>query len=306
MDTLGIFAVVASKIALQDAGIEVTDENRNRIGIMFGTGVGPMESMEKFSRPLFEEGPAAANPAVFPNTVYNAAAGQVAMNVGTVGPTTTVTAGHAAGASSLTYGYDLVSHDQADAVVSVVADTLTDTVIDGYKGLGVLSNGTSEGGFALAEGGVALVVERLSKAQARGAHIYGEVLGYGIASDGKGVGRFDPRGFGLERAMKTALDRAGVKPEDIKAIWASAAGHRLADVAEQAAIKRVFGESVRVLTPKTLLGEPMGVGGSLDAALALKSWQERATDIAPAGPVLVNSSSFGGTHFSIVLAPYSA
>jgi 3-oxoacyl-[acyl-carrier-protein] synthase II len=306
MDTLGIFAVVASKIALQDAGIEVTDENRNRIGIMFGTGVGPMESMEKFSRPLFEEGPAAANPAVFPNTVYNAAAGQVAMNVGTVGPTTTVTAGHAAGASSITYGYDLVSHDQADAVVSVVADTLTDTVIDGYKGLGVLSNGTSEGGFALAEGGVALVVERLSKAQARGAHIYGEVLGYGIASDGKGVGRFDPRGFGLERAMKTALDRAGVKPEDVKAIWASAAGHRLADVAEQAAIKRVFGESVRVLTPKTLLGEPMGVGGSLDAALALKSWQERATDIAPAGPVLVNSSSFGGTHFSIVLAPFRA
>lgn len=105
--------------------------------------------------------------------------------------------------------------------------------------------------------------------------------------------------------MRTALERSGKQPQDIKAIWAASAGHRLADTAEQAAIKRVFGDTIRVLTPKTLLGEPMGVGGSLNTALAVESWEHPDTDVAPVGPVLVNSSSLGGTHFSIVLAPYS-
>jgi 3-oxoacyl-[acyl-carrier-protein] synthase II len=302
MDRLGIFAVVAARLALQDAGIEPTDENRNRIGVIFGTGVGPMESMENFSRPLFEEGPAAASPRIFPNTVYNAAGGQVAMQVGAVGPASTVTAGHAAGASALAYGYDLVSCNQADAIICLAADTLTDTVIRGYREAGLLT--AEDGGVALAEAGVALVVERLSKAQARGARIYGEMLGYGIANDAKGVGQIDPRGGGLDRAMRDALERAGVAPSDVTAIWATAAGHRPADVAEEAAIRRVFDKVPPVMTPKRLLGEPMGAGGALNAALALKGWQQADADRLPPGVVLVNSSSLGGTHFSIALSPY--
>jgi len=97
VDRLGLFSVIGAKLALEDAGLELTDENRGRVGAIIGTGVGPMESMELFSRPVIEEGAAAANPAVFPNTVYNAAGGQVAMKVGAVGPASTVTAGHAAG-----------------------------------------------------------------------------------------------------------------------------------------------------------------------------------------------------------------
>jgi 3-oxoacyl-[acyl-carrier-protein] synthase II len=300
MDRLGIFAVVASRIALQDAGIELTDENRNRVGVIFGTGVGPMESMENFSRPLFEEGPAAANPAVFPNTVYNAAAGQVAMQVGAVGPASTVTAGHAAGASAICYAYDLARCNQADAIIAVAADTLTDTVIQGYRALGLLSSGDK--GFALAEAGVALVLERYSAARARGARIYGEMLGYGIASDAKGAGRFNLRGFGLESAMRTALDRAGFGPEDVTTIWANSNGHRHADAAEAKAIRRLCGDRCPVVAPKRLFGEPMGAGGSLNAALALMRWQHGDAGEAPAGPVLVNSCSMGGTHFSLVLA----
>jgi 3-oxoacyl-[acyl-carrier-protein] synthase II len=309
MDRLGIFAVVASRMALQDAGIEVTDENRNRIGVVFGTGVGPMESMEKFARPLLEEGPEAANPAVFPNTVYNAAGGQVAMHVGTIGPATTVTAGHSAGASSICYGYDLVARNQADAVICLAADTLTDAVVQGYKELGLLS-GDNEG-FALAEAGIALVLERESLARARGARIYGEVLGYGIASDAKGVGRMDPKGRGVERAMKRALEEAKLGPDDVKAVWAGFSGHRIADGAERAAIQRLFGnghatgsDSARIVAPKLLLGEPMGAGASLSAALALKAWQHDAANVAPVGPILINSGSMGGTHFSLVIAPY--
>jgi 3-oxoacyl-[acyl-carrier-protein] synthase II len=310
MDRLGVFAVVGSQLVLRDAALELSDENRNRVGVIFGTGVGPMESMENFSRPLLEEGPLAANPAIFPNTVYNAAGGQVAMHVGAIGPASTVTAGHAAGASAICYGYDLASCAQADALICLAADTLTDTVIRAYRELGLLATepaSSEEGGFALAEAGIALLLERASKAEARGARIYGEVLGYGIASDGRGVGKFDREGQGLERAMRLALERSGLRPGDVKAIWSGLAGYRPADMAEQAAVRRLFGASAPpLLAPKALMGEPMGAGGALAAALAFKAWQHGGPGAPAAGPVLVNSGSLGGTHFCLALAPYSA
>jgi 3-oxoacyl-[acyl-carrier-protein] synthase II len=251
---------------------------------------------------VIEDGAAGANPGVFPNTVYNAAGGQVAIKVGILGPATTVCVGHAAGAASLVYAYDLVSANRADAIVSVGADTLTDTVIDAYKGLGVLGSGGDGDGFALAEAGVALVLERASNAKARGAKVYGEVLGYGITSDATGVGHIDPEGEGIERAMRLALESSGVDAGDIKAVWSSETGLKVSDEAEQKAIERVFGSDVKVLSPKKELGEPMGAGGSLEAALAMTGW-DKGDDSSPRGPVLVNSLSLGGTNYSIVIAP---
>lgn len=303
LDRLSIFAVVAAQLALQDARLAVTPETRHRIGVLWGTGIGPMESIENFVAPLLKEGTQAANPAVFPNTVYNAAGGHVAIHLGTVGPAATVTAQHAAGASSICYGRDLVADGRADAMICVAADTLTDAVIRSYRQLGVL--GSSDEGLALAEGAAALVLERLSHARDRGARIYGEVSGYGITSDGLGVGTFDLRGRGLERAMRLALERSALDPEAISAIWAGYSGHRAGDVAEAAAIRRLFGRTVRVYAPKLVLGDPIGAGGSLSAALALKAWEvEAGGSVSPAaGPVLVNSSSMGGTHFALVLVP---
>jgi 3-oxoacyl-[acyl-carrier-protein] synthase II len=144
-----------------------------------------------------------------------------------------------------------------------------------------------------------VLVERLGKAKERGARMYGEVLGYGITSDATGVGRIDPEGEGLERAMRVALERAGVDPGDVKAIWASRSGLGVADQAESKAIERVFGGDAKVIAPKLLLGEPMGAG----ASLALKGWQEGDEEGSPRGPVVVNSTSLGGTNFSIVLGP---
>jgi 3-oxoacyl-[acyl-carrier-protein] synthase II len=304
VDRLGLLSVIASKLALEDSGIELTDENRARVGVIVGTGVGPMQSMEEFCGPVLQEGPSAANPAVFPNTVYNAAGGQVAMKVGAIGVASTLTALHGAGASAICYAYDLASCHQADAVIAVAADALTDTVIGAYKSFGVLA-GDEPGspktrGFALSEAGIGLVLERLSRAEERGARIYGEVTGYGITSDAKGVARWDRNGEGLERAMRLALERAGVEPHEISAIWANAAGLRIADRAERRAIQRVFGDDARVLSPKVQFGEPLGAGGAFNAVLALGGWGK---DQQP-GPVLVNSMSLGGTNFSLVFAPY--
>lgn len=296
VDRLGIFSIISSRLALADGGLEVDDGNRERVGVILGTGIGPMESMEDFAGLLFEEGPRAANPAVFPNTVYNAASGQVAMRTGVVGPTTTVTAGHAAGASALVYAVDLLGSDHADAMVAVAADTLTDTVVDAYRALDVLG----PEGMALSEAGVAVLLERRAKALERGARPRAEVLGYGIAGDGAGVGRWDPDGRGLERAMRLALERAGVEPADIDTVWSSLSGLRRADEAERAALARVFGDDApEILAPKLLLGEPLGAGAALSAALAVEGWARGSRP----GPALVNSSSLGGTHFSIVLAP---
>jgi 3-oxoacyl-[acyl-carrier-protein] synthase II len=142
------------------------------------------------------------------------------------------------------------------------------------------------------------VLERLSKAKERGARIYGEVAGYGITSDAAGIGRMDKSGEGIERAMRLALERAGLTPDAITGVWANASGHKYADPAERAAIERVFGPDANVQAPKLNFGEPMGAGGALNAALALKSWEG-----GDSGPVLVNSLSLGGTNFSVVLVP---
>ncbi|MEX2619674.1 MAG: beta-ketoacyl-[acyl-carrier-protein] synthase family protein [Egibacteraceae bacterium] len=298
VDRLGVFSIIAARSALTDAGIEIEEGNRERVGVILGTGVGPMESMEDFSAPLFAEGPRAANPAIFPNTVYNAAAGQVAIKVGVVGPTTTVTAGHAAGSSSLVCAYDLAAADHADVLIALGADALTDTVIAAYRGLGVLGDGSGKG-FPLAEAGVALVCERHGAAAARGHIPYGEILGYGIASDGLGIGRWDPEGNGMERAMRLALEQAGLEADRIEAVYASAAGLAEADEPEAGAIRRVFGDGAEVVEVKRRLGEPMGAGGSLCAALALEAFR-RGDRV---NPVVVNSSSLGGTHFAVVLGP---
>ncbi len=294
VDRLGLFSIIASRLALQDAGLELTDANRERVGVIFGTGAGPMESMERFCALLFEEGARGANPAVFPNTVYNAASGQVAMQVGAVGPTSTVTAGHGAGASALAYAAELVATNCADGMIALAADTLTDTVIEAYRQAGVLG-----GDVGIAEAGIALLLERRSAAEQRGARVYGRVLGTGVASDARGVGRWDLDGGGMERAMRLALEAAGLTAEDLDSVWSTQTGMESVDAAERAALERLLGgASPRVHAPKRLLGEPLGAGGALNAVLAVRSWQDGS-----AGPALINSTSLGGTHFSIVLAP---
>jgi 3-oxoacyl-[acyl-carrier-protein] synthase II len=300
MDRIGVFGVVAAKSALADANLAVTNANRARIGIVFGTAIGPMEAIEAFIVPLIKEGFTAANPAIFPNTVYNAAAGQVAIHTGAVGPTTTVTTGHAAGAGAMAYAYDLVSTSRADAIVCIAADVLTDTVVAAYRAAGAFESPL--GDYALSEGCVAFVLERAAVARERGASSYGRIAGYGIASDGLGVARNDPRGRGIERAMRLALGASGRTPADVSAIWANQSGHRPTDIGEAAAIRRVCRRAPAVHAPRLLFGDPIGAGGALGAGLGLLA-AHRTTAGTGGGVVLVNSSSMGGTHISLVLEP---
>ncbi|WP_370010193.1 beta-ketoacyl synthase N-terminal-like domain-containing protein [Nocardia cyriacigeorgica] len=297
MDRLGIPAVASSRMALDDGGLDPEAVDSDRIGVIVGTGLGPVESMEKFTVPVLESGVTAANPAVFPNTVYNAAAGQVSMVLGVRGPTSTLTAAHAAGATALGVAHDLLRTGAADAALCPAVDALAPYAMHAYQRMPVFADAAARG-YRLAEGAVTLLLERESAARARGARILAVVAGYGNASDAAGIGRWDREGRGIERAMRAALAESGITPADISAIWANAAGLAAVDDPELAAIARLTGGTgPRVETPKSVLGEPVGAGAHLCAALAVHD---------PArfdGPVLINSSSLGGTHTSLVLTP---
>jgi 3-oxoacyl-[acyl-carrier-protein] synthase II len=296
VDRFGQLAIAACRAALADAGLAPGE----RVGVVLGSGLGPMRSTEDFFRPVMAEGPAAASPAIFPNTVYNAAAGQVAMVLGTKGPTSTATAAHAAGASALCIAGDMLRTGTADAVLVPAVDDVTETVADAYRRL-PLTGGAAGHRYTLAEGGIALLLERASAAKARGARVLAEFAGHGTAFDAAGAGRWDPRGDGVFRAMTAALAEAAVTPAQLAAVWANAAGIAAVDRPEARAVRRL-GTGAPVLTPKRTLGEPVGAGAHLSAALAITGWWN-GRDSAPPGPALINSSSLGGTHISLVLRP---
>ncbi|MEJ3743465.1 beta-ketoacyl-[acyl-carrier-protein] synthase family protein [Actinomycetes bacterium KLBMP 9797] len=296
MDRLTVAAVVAAGMARDDAGLPAGPDGDAGTGVVFGTAAGPVEAMAEFTRPLFIEGAAAANPAVFPNTVYNQAAGQIAQHLRWYGPTSTVCAGHAAGASALAYGYDLLRAGHADAIVCVATDVLDELVVRAYRDLGLLSERPGDRRLPLGEASVAVVLERWDAARARGARIRAELAGYGMAARVSPRWLADPAGAATERAMRAALDAGGAEPDDVAGVWLAAAGLATVDRAETRALARLFpGASRRpaLAAPKRVLGDSLGAGGALCFALAASA--------DGSGPQLVNAVSLGGTSVSLLL-----
>jgi len=299
MDRLTVASIVASAKALADAGLPYGAEGESPVGVIFGTGAGPVEAMARFTRPLLDEGAAAADPAWFPNTVYNQAAGQVAQHLGLRGPTSTVSTGHASGATALAYGYDLLRLGHCEALVCTATDIVDDLVVRAYRDLGILSTAPGDHRMPLAEGSVAVVLERRGHALARGARVLAEISGYGMAAHVVPGVAWDREGVATGRAMRAALDEAGTEPDEVASVWLAAAGLRAADRAESRALDTLFGAGGPDRhTPKAVLGEPIGVGGALCFALAAT---HLATAGPAAGPALVNSTSLGGTSVSLLL-----
>lgn len=293
MDRLGQLAVATGQQALTAAGLTADEA----VGVVVGTGVGPMSSISGFFEPTVTGGPTKGSPAIFPNTVFNAAAGQVAMVLGAKGPTSTLTSGHAAGAAALGTAYDLLRAGRAQAVLCTGADELSPYALDAYRGAGLFT-GRHGRDYLLAEGSVTLILERASAARARGVAPLAVVAGYATACDALGIARWDPRGAGIERAMRAALAEAGVEPAELVAVWTAAAGLPAVDGPERRAVDRLgLGVDCARYEPKRVLGDPIGAGAQLAAALAAIAWQHGAAS----GPVLINGSSLGGTHTSFVL-----
>ncbi|MFE5026313.1 beta-ketoacyl synthase N-terminal-like domain-containing protein [Streptomyces sp. NPDC056656] len=299
MDKVSQLAIASCRAALGAARADGDADAVAATGVVLGTAIGPMESSERFTVPVLSGGAQEANPAVFTNTVYSGAAGQVAMALGTKGPTSTLTSGHAAGAAALGVAYDMLRAGRAERLLVPAVEALSPATLAAYRSFPLFGSAAGRR-YTLAEAGIALVLERRASAERRGAPIHAVVLGHATASDACGIGRWDPSGDGVERAMRKALRNAGLRPDDVAAVWASAAGLAAADRPERAAVERVFDTGrVRIEAPKRVLGEPVGAGAHLSAVLAVGAWREGGDR----RPVLVNSSSLGGTHTSLVLSP---
>ncbi|MGQ9557833.1 MAG: beta-ketoacyl-[acyl-carrier-protein] synthase family protein [Desulfurispora sp.] len=329
MDTLSRQALVAARQAIKHAGLSVGKDNENRIAVIFATGSGPIETVEAFNRSIILQGPAAANPKLFPNTVMNAAAGHICLATGIKGPTSTITAGGVSSLQALIYAAHMLRCGRIDAALVVCADEFNQALLAGHDCLpGFLTREAvrpfdeHSSGTLLGAAGVAFVLEREELASQRGAVGLARWLGYGLAGDTHRLGGVDPRGEDWSRAITRALEQAGVQPAVLGYCAAAASGVAVVDRAEALALTAAGCAAVPVGAPKSLVGDCMGCAGAVNVLagiLALREGQltptahlqEPLADLPLAhvrqpvrqevNYVLINSFAYGGNYTSLVL-----
>ncbi|MCD5407323.1 MAG: beta-ketoacyl-[acyl-carrier-protein] synthase family protein [Desulfotomaculum sp.] len=330
MDTLSRQALVASRLAWDDAGLPRTRETGPETAVIFATGSGPTETVAAFNRSIILKGPAAANPKLFPNTVMNAATGHICLAMGFKGPTSTITTGGVSGSTALIYASEILRQGMANVALVVCADEFNEVLLAGHDCLpGLLTTekprpfDQRNSGALLGAAGIGLVLERRDLAEQRQARIYARLLGYGMTGDNYKKGGVDPQGQEWTRAMSDALKSAGVQPEQLGYCAAAASGVATADRAEAVALSAVCGQSVPVGAPKSLTGDCMGSSGAVNvlaAVLALTKGELTPSLNLAAPPAdlplnhvttagtraevpyaLVNSFAYGGNYVSLLL-----
>jgi 3-oxoacyl-[acyl-carrier-protein] synthase II len=282
-DRFAQFAVAAGSMAVEDAGIDVRAD-ADRIGCSIGTGIGGLKTEETAHLKLFEAGPDRLNPFWVTALIPNMGAAEISMALGTRGPLTTECTACAASAMSIGNALLYIRAGMADAMLAGgVEAPVVPLGLGGFGTMRALSrrNDDPEGasrpfdagrdGFVLAEGGAVLVLEELGRAQARGAHIYAEILGYGMSSDSHHVTEPDPLGVNPARAMRNALDDGGVTPEMIGYVNAHGTSTPAGDSAETRALKIALGEErayqIPISSTKSETGHLLGAAGALEAII---------------------------------------
>jgi 3-oxoacyl-[acyl-carrier-protein] synthase II len=294
------FGMAAAGLAVRDSGLDLDREDPERVGVVMGTGLVPIDLPElapalyqacdangalQVTR-LGQQGPAALFPLWVLKHLPNMVAAHISLAVGAQGPNSTITTACAAGTQAIGEGFRLIARGDADIVLAGGADSRIDPLLLlAYDALGTLSRGMrppsevsrpfdgQRDGFVLGEGAGVLVLEERERARRRRATIYAEVLGLGSSFDAYAVTRPDPEGRGAARAIRWALSEAGTDPHDVDYINAHGTSTRLNDLMETNAVKRVFGERAKQLplsSIKSMVGHLIGAAGAVEAvALAL-------------------------------------
>lgn len=281
MDIFIHYALAATRIALEDAGLEISEENADRTGVIVGTGLGGLASIEKYHSVLLERGPQRITPFFIPMLIANEASGQIAIQFGAKGPNLCVVTACATGAHSLGEAARCIQHGDADAVISGgVEATITPLAVAGFNAMKALSTKNTEperasrpfdrdrDGFVIGEGSGIMILEEFEHARKRGAKIYAEFVGYGYSGDAYHLAAPDPDGDGAARCMQMALQDAKLSPEEVDYINAHGTSTELNDITETVAIKRVFGDyahKVPVSSTKSVTGHLLGAAGSTEA-----------------------------------------
>ena len=328
------YALAAAKEAIEQSGSLPYDPTR--IGTIFGTGIGGLRTLEEQVVVRVEKGERRVSPFLVPMMMSNASGAAISMRYGFQGPAETICTACAAATHALGYAARLIAWGRCDAVVSGGAESAaTVTAVAGFANMTALSTtkvskpfDATRDGFVFGEGSAVFVLERLDLAVARGAKIYGEVLGAGSNADAHHITAPSPGGVGAIACMKLALDDAGLTPDQIKQVNAHGTSTPLNDSAEAHAVANVFGATKPPMTSiKGVTGHPLGAAGALEAAAVLLSFEHKlipptanTTVVDPEmkdvdivigsarswdpGPTISNNFGFGGHNGSIILAPY--
>lgn len=285
MDRFTQFAIACARMAVEDARLDLAQVDRERAGVIFGSGIGGIETLEEQAKVLFTRGPDRISPFFVPMMISNIAAGQIAMALEFYGPNVTLVSACASSNHAIGDAFKVIQSGAADIIIAGGAEAaITPLALAGFCAMKATSTRNEEparasrpfdaerDGFVMGEGAAALVLESEEHARRRGARIYAEICGYGMSCDAYHITAPDPEGLGAARAMANALADAGLRPEDIDYINAHGTSTPLNDRVETAAIKRVFGEHAHrlaVSSIKSMTGHLLGAAGGLEAVASV-------------------------------------
>lgn len=285
------FGIAASKMALEDSGLVINEENAERIGVIVSSGIGGLEVLEEQYNSMLEKGPKRVSAFTIPAMIANMSSGNISIYLGAKGPNKTIVTACAAGSHSVGDAFELIKHGRADVMVAGGTEAcISKFCIAGFNNMTALSKNSENykkssrpftidrDGFVMGEGAGVVILEEYESAKARGAKIYAEMIGYGETGDAHHMtAPASGERAGAVRAIKMALDEAGVDPTEVDYINAHGTSTPTNDKVETAAIKTVFGEhayNLAVSSTKGATGHCLGGAGGIEAvflALAIKN-----------------------------------
>lgn len=290
MDRYAQFGAAVTQEALKHSGLQIDDANRDRVGVYMGTGIGGLGTLMAEAEVMRARGPRKVSPFLVPMMLPDAAGGQIAIMFGLRGPNLGLNSACATGTNAIGEAVEVIRRGAADVMIAGGAEAaIIPIAIAGFAVMGALSTRNDDpahasrpfdknrDGFVTGEGAAALVLESEAHAQARGATIYGEVLGYGITNDAHHVSAPLENGAGAVACMKLALNQAGLTPREIDYLNAHGTSTPLNDKSETTAVKTVFGEAAQALTlssTKSMTGHLLGAAGAVEAVFSVKAINE--------------------------------
>ena len=279
------YALAAAKIAMEDSGLDMAKEDRDRAGVLVGTGLGGLPTLEKYHKILLDRGPGRISPFFIPMLIANEAPGHIAIQYGMKGPNLSIVTACATGSHCIGDATRIIQYGDADIMVAGGTEAnLTPLTVGGFNAMKALSTRNDapqkasrpfekdRDGFVIAEGAGIVILEELERARARGAKIYGEVAGYGYNGDAHHITAPCPDGDGFIRCINMALRDAGMTPDDVDYINAHGTSTDLNDHTETIAIKEVFKEKAKkipVSSTKSMTGHLLGAAGAVEAVFSV-------------------------------------
>jgi len=336
------YAIAASDEAIKDSGLEITDEISEQVGTYISSGIGDFWAIEREHSKLLDDGPHRVSPFFIPSAIVNLAAGQVSIRHGAKGPNSATATACSAGAHAIGDSFKIIQRGDADVMICGGAESaITPMSVAGFAAMRALSTRNDDpphasrpferdrNGFVIGEGAGLLILEELEFARRRGAHIYAELVGYGMTADAFHITMPDETGSGAIRVMQKALKDAGVEPTEVGYINAHGTSTPYNDKFETAAIKKAFGEhayKLAVSSTKSMTGHLLGAAGGIEGVFSVLAIHHKVLpptinyvnpdpdcdlDYVPNEPreatvryVLSNSFGFGGTNAALLFKRY--